>query len=96
MIIKNELNKSERITQDIQNNSKVLAKDILGIIILFLLSILFVYKIGGYFKGIFFLFLLYLSFRSTKDYFWFAFFFVLINTPAFFFAQASLDAEYSD
>lgn len=51
-----------------------------------------VYFIGGGIRNILFLPLLYLAFRSEKKFFWFAYLFLLLNTPAFFFARTTVDA----
>ncbi len=61
---------------------------------LFLLSFVFVYQIGGIIRDVFFLGILFLSFKSKRDYFWIAFFLVLIQKPAFFFTKAHIAAAY--
>jgi len=60
-------------------------KDLTAIIILFILSIFMIYDTPQSLSKIFFLGLLILFWISEKDYFWFAFFFVLAQEPGFFF-----------
>ena len=66
------------------------------IIIWFALSVIFVYiEPFNLFKHFFFLIPLVLFAISKKDYFWIAFFFVLINAPAYFFAVKNQDAAFA-
>ncbi|NTU73129.1 hypothetical protein HGB07_03080 [Candidatus Roizmanbacteria bacterium] len=60
---------------------------------MFLGSFASVYLIGGVFNYIYFLIPLLLFWRTEKkDYFWFAYFFVIMTQPAFFFAQKDANA----
>lgn len=69
-------------------------KDLMAIIILFILSFYVVYFIPQIFSKLFFLFLLFLFLLSKKDYFWFAFFFILAQSPGYFFADFSGLSQY--
>ena len=69
-------------------------KNIISIIILFILSVYVVYFIGQSFSKIFFLVLLLLFLLSKRDYFWFAFFFILAQGPGNFFADFSGTSQY--
>jgi hypothetical protein len=69
-------------------------KDIFGIIILFVLSILFVYFLPQAFSKVFFLGLIVAFWFSKRDYFWFAFFFILAQGPAWFFSDFSATAQF--
>jgi hypothetical protein len=68
--------------------SKIL-KDLIAIIILFILSVYVVYFTSQNIAKIFFLALLLLFFFSKKDYFWFAYFFIVAQGPGYFFADFS-------
>ncbi len=61
---------------------------------LFIASILAVYKTNHVIRDIFFLIPLILAFRSKKDYFWFAYFFILISAPSSFFVNRTQDAFF--
>ena len=70
-------------------------REIWQIIIWFALAVLFVYiRPFSIFKHVFFLVPLYLFYKSKKDYFWIAFFFVLINAPAYFFTSQTQAAQF--
>jgi hypothetical protein len=69
-------------------------KDIFGIISLFFLSVLFVYFLPQSLSKIFFLGLIIAFWFSKKDYFWFAFFFILAQAPAYFFYDYGATAQY--
>lgn len=57
-------------------------------------SIIAVYKTSTSFRDVFFLIPLVLAFRSKKDYFWFAYFFILISAPASFFVNRTQAAIF--
>jgi len=61
---------------------------------LFLGSVFAVYFTGPTIRDLFFLIPLILAFRSKKDYFWFAYFFILINAPASLFVNRTQDALF--
>jgi hypothetical protein len=61
---------------------------------LFLGSVFAVYFTGPTIRDLFFLIPLILAFRSKKDYFWFAYFFLLINAPASLFVNRTQDAIF--
>ncbi len=61
---------------------------------LFLASVIAVYKLNHTLRDLFFLIPLALAFRSKKDYFWIAYFFILINSPASFFINRTQDAFF--
>lgn len=71
-----------------------LFKNLIAIIILFILSVYVVYFIPQIFSKLFFLFLLFLFLLSKKDYFWFAFFFILAQGPGYFFTDLSGLSHY--
>jgi hypothetical protein len=68
--------------------------DFIQMTILFLASVIAVYKVSPTFRDLFFFIPLILAFRSKKDYFWFAYFFILINAPASFFVNRFQDAIF--
>lgn len=57
------------------------ARDNFTFLSLFLTAVIAVYRLPFLFNQLFFLSLILLSFKSKKDYFWIAFFFVLIDAP---------------
>lgn len=60
---------------------------------LFFGSFAAVYLINGVFNYLYFLIPLYFFWKTEdKDYFWFAYFFIIMTQPAFFFAQKGSDA----
>jgi len=79
-----------------QENSfkKDVLNDFLQMTMLFIASVIAVYKTSPAIRDLFFLIPLILAFRSKKDYFWFAYFFILINSPAFFFASRAQEAIF--
>jgi len=64
-------------------------KDFIAIVIVFVLSIYVVYFTSQEIAKIFFLLLLLLFLLSDKDFFWFAYFFILAQGPGYFFADLS-------
>ncbi|MBA7633807.1 hypothetical protein ES703_41378 [subsurface metagenome] len=64
-------------------------KDLIGIIILFVLSIFMVYFTSQNITRLFFLLVLVLFVVSKKNYFWFAYFFIVAQGPGYFFADFS-------
>ncbi|MBN1187233.1 MAG: hypothetical protein JXB49_33450 [Bacteroidales bacterium] len=60
--------------------------DLVAFVLLFLVAAFFVYFLPVFFARIFFFLLLLLFWRSKKNYFWFAFVFILIEQPAGFFS----------
>jgi hypothetical protein len=73
---------------------KEAGQDFIGMTLIFLGAIGAVYYAPPVVNMLYFLFMLVLFFRSEKDYFWFAFFFILINTPAFLFYETSASAVH--
>ncbi len=69
-------------------------KDLALLLVLFLLSFLFVYFLPQSFSKLFFLGLLFLFFFSKKNYFWFAYFFILVEGPGYLFADFSGQSQY--
>jgi len=68
--------------------------DFLQMAVLFLASVFVVYRSSPAIRDLFFLLPLALAFRSKKDYFWFAYFFILINAPASLFVNRTQDAIF--
>lgn len=64
-------------------------QDILHVIVFFAGAVFAVYYAPGVVNYIYFLGLIALFWRSKKDYFWFAFFFIIINTPGYLFFESS-------
>lgn len=62
-----------------------IGQDFIQMTILMLASVVAVYKSPSFVRDAFFLVPLYLAFKSKKDYFWFAYFFLLLQTPVYFF-----------
>lgn len=60
--------------------------------VLFICSVYVVYFTNPTIRDIFFIIPLILAFISKKDYFWFAYFFILISSPIGFFANRTQDA----
>ena len=58
----------------------------------FALAVLAVYYAPTLLNYVYFLVVLVLFWRSKHDYFWFAFYFIIINTPAFLFFESSGEA----
>ncbi len=73
---------------------KEVVMDFFQMTALFIASVIAVYKLNHTLRDIFFLIPLILAFRSKKDYFWFAYFFILINAPASFFVNRTQDAFF--
>ena len=71
---------------------KVVLHDFLQMSIIFIGSVFAVYYAPSIVNYLYFLVMLGLFWRSKKDYFWFAFFFILINTPANLFFETSAGA----
>ena len=69
-------------------------KDLFYIIGLFLLTVFFVYYAPSIARDIFFLVLLGIFYKSNKNYFWFAYLFVIINSPAYFWHSYELNSPY--
>ncbi|MEN8121835.1 MAG: hypothetical protein ABFS35_15900 [Bacteroidota bacterium] len=69
------------------NFKKGVIVDTVQMIGLFLASVIAVYKTNQTIRDLFFLIPLVLAFRSKKDYFWFAYFFILVSAPASFFVN---------
>lgn len=65
--------------------------DIVKLIGLFLLSLFVVYFTNKAIIALFYLLLLPIIWKSKKDYFWFAYFFILINEPAGLFHSGAAD-----
>lgn len=61
---------------------------------LFIASVIAVYKTNQTIRDLFFLIPLVLAFRSKKDYFWFAYFFILISAPSSFFVNRTQAAMF--
>lgn len=61
---------------------------------LFLASVIAVYKTSPMIRDLFFMIPLILAFRSKKDYFWFAYFFILISAPSSFFVNRTQAAIF--
>ncbi|MFN8258862.1 MAG: hypothetical protein U0W24_24455 [Bacteroidales bacterium] len=61
---------------------------------LFLGSVISVYKAGPTIRDLYFLIPLALAFKSKKDYFWFAYFFILISAPNGLFANRTQAAMF--
>lgn len=61
---------------------------------LFIASVIAVYKTNSTIRDLFFLLPLILAFRSKKDYFWFAYFFILISAPSSFFVNRTQAAMF--
>jgi len=76
------------------NFKKEVLVDFIQMTILFLASIVAVYKVSNTARDLFFFIPLILAFRSKKDYFWFAYFFILVNSPASFFVNRYQDAIF--
>ena len=76
------------------NFKKEVISDFFQMTALFIASIIAVYKLNHTIRDLFFLLPLALAFRSKKDYFWFAYFFILINAPANFFVNRTQDAFF--
>jgi len=83
-----EFNHIMSITSSVEYRSRTYI-DVALFLVLFLLSLCFVYFLPQAFSRIFFLLLLALFLLSKKDYFWFAFFFVLAQGPGYFFSDYS-------
>jgi len=69
-------------------------EDFVYLFILFTSSIIFTYYLPRNLSNIFFLILLFLFLRSEKNYFWFAFFFILVQGPAYFFSDFYGSSQY--
>jgi len=76
------------------NFKKEVVVDFLQMTALFIASVIAVYKLNHTLRDLFFLIPLLLAFKSKKDYFWFAYFFILINAPASFFVNRTQDAFF--
>ena len=72
-----------------------IVKDEIAFIGLFILAIIAVYYMPQSVSKILFVGLLILFWNSKKDYLWFAFFFVLVQMPGFFFVGFSKASLYS-
>ena len=68
---------------------KSIGIDFLQMTLYFLLAVYAVYYGPSIFNYLYFLVLLVLFWRSKKDYFWFGFYFILINSPAYMFFETS-------
>ena len=68
--------------------------DMLQMIGLFLASVYFVYFSSPLLRDLAFLIPLFLFWRSKKNYFWFAYFFILVNAPIGIFGNYYFAAEY--
>lgn len=73
---------------------QLLLKDFAQMTLCFLGAVYAVYYAPAVVNYLYFLVLVVLFFRSQKDYFWFAFFFILVNTPAFLFFETSAQAAH--
>lgn len=62
-----------------------IGQDFIYMTLLMFASVIAVYKSPGFVRDAFFLLPLYLSYKSKKDYFWFAYFFLLLQAPVYFF-----------
>jgi len=69
-------------------------KDLIAIIILLVLSFYVVYFMPQSVSIVFFILPLFLFFISKKDYFWFAYFFILTQGPGYLFADFSGLSQY--
>ena len=72
----------------------IVLTDFVQMTALFLASVFAVYFGGPTVRDLFFVIPLILAFRSKKDYFWFAYFFILINAPASLFVNRTQDAIF--
>ena len=73
-------------------NAKNLFTDFWQMILLFSFSVYAVYYAPSFVNYAFFLVPLVLFWFSKKDYFWFGFYFILINAPAYLFYESSSEA----
>ena len=76
------------------NFKKDVLVDFMQMTALFLGSVVAVYRTSPAIRDLFFLIPLFLSYRSKKDYFWFAYFFILINAPAYLFVNRTQAAIF--
>jgi hypothetical protein len=75
-----------------QKKYSILNKDIIQFSSLFVITIGFVYFAPPLLNKLYFLLLLVISWKSKKDYFWFAFVFILVNQPASLFRSGDATA----
>lgn len=71
---------------------KAIVQDFLQIVVCFAGAVFAVYYAPKAVNYLYFLVILGIFWRSKKDYFWFAFFFILVNTPANMFFETSAGA----
>ena len=76
------------------NFKKEILTDFIQMSVLFVCSVYVVYFTNPLIRDLFFIIPLVLAFISKKDYFWFAFYFILISSPASFFVNRTQDALY--
>jgi len=74
--------------------NNVFLKDLLQLISLLILSIFFIHYTPKIVARVFFLVLLFIFYRSRKDYLWFAFIFIIIEEPGGFFSGGKIDDPY--
>ena len=72
---------------------KSIVTDFLQMTVCFGLAVFAVYYAPTLFNYLYFLVVLAFFWRSKHDYFWFAFYFIIINTPAFLFFESSGEAS---
>lgn len=72
---------------------KEVITDFMQMTLLFLVSVYAVYYGPTLFNYLYFLGLLFLFWKSDKDYFWYGFYFIIINTPVFLFFETSSGAS---
>lgn len=81
------------ITADLRPSfGKIVFDDFLQMTLCFGGAVFAVYYAPSLVNYLYFLGLLVLFWRSERDYFWFGFYFIIINTPAFLFFESSAEA----
>jgi len=73
------------------NLKAIIISDFFSFLLLFFAAIVSVYFFSAIFSRFFFLLIIILFWRSEKDYFWFAFIFILLEQPAGFFSGGLAD-----
>ncbi len=81
--------KSTPIMAERKTFSREILRDFFRMTVLFLLAVYSVYYAPTIVNYVYFLLILGLFWMSERDYFWFGFYFVIINTPAFLFFETS-------
>ena len=80
------------LRHSMQSFRKTVYTDFLQMTVCFALAVYVVYYAPTLFNYLYFLVLPVLFWRSKHDYFWFGFYFIIINTPAFLFFETSGEA----